>query len=728
MHSRSHGVRLQRPAQRPGRDLTPKCRAWGSAILPARPATNPSISLPREHITAKENCHASKRRVHVLGPPDALAPRRSRARRLSRVTWDEARALAGLDWDPVTTEVYAVTSINGDGTPYLEPIAGWKSIARSDTGAVLSINRDTYTVIDHGEMGEIVEAVLAQPNVKWETAGVLDGGRSVWCLALLDEPITLPGDDSATLPYLAITNRHDGTAACALRATAVRIVCANTFRAAELEGERTGTTFSFVHKTNWRDRISEARKAVTGAQAEMRRYAELARDLLAITVTPAQRELFITQFIPKPPDGLITDRVARNVDESRSALRLLFDTPTTSPVAGTAYGLVQAAGEYLDHVRTARSWETRLNRTLIRPEPLKHRALPSPGTSSPRPKTPVPGLGECHPPARPATTHPASRKAKERLGMSNATSPRPGRVVLDWRHARIGPPAPCVLCGQPAICRSPGKDAPCHKGCAEAWITVRASRPRRLAPGSSPGTRRNTGSVRRELPGHLPPAGLPRLRLRRHQHRRRGDRRRPDRNRAHLPVLRHRLAGGLHQRLDHCQTRFLNGEPAMTSTKTRGKRDDLYSLDKYIVKMHHSAAGTAWRWRTELIVLSGLGAAVYWLSRQIGMHWAPVVAGRRARHRLQPAVVAAVHHPPVLVRAGPPPVPPAVLGGPAAHPRRTAARGPVDPPHQGGRAAVRLVPGGHLRRRLHRRIPANWPPPATPAKRGSPATPHGPRS
>jgi phage/plasmid-like protein (TIGR03299 family) len=290
-------------------------------------------------------------------------------------SWDEARTLAGLDWDPVTTEVYAVTSVNGDGTPYLEPISGWKSIARSDTGAVLSINRDTYTVIDHDEMGEIVEAVLSQPNVQWETAGVLDGGRSVWCLALLDEPITLPGDASPTLPYLAITNRHDGTAACALRATAVRIVCANTFRAAELEGERTGTTFSFVHKTNWRDRISEARKAVTGAQAEMRRYADLARHLLAIPVTPAQRELFITQFIPKPPDGLITDRVARNVEESRKALRLLFDTPTTAPVADTAYGLVQAAGEYLDHVRTARSWETRLNRTLIRPEPLKHRAL-----------------------------------------------------------------------------------------------------------------------------------------------------------------------------------------------------------------------------------------------------------------------------------------------------------------------------------------------------------------
>ena len=41
----------------------------------------------------------------------------------------------------------------------------------------------------------------------------------------------------------------------------------------------------------------------------------------------------------------------------------------------------------------------------------------------------------------------------------------------------------------------------------------------------------------------------------------------------------------------------------MTSTKTRNsKRDnDLYSFDQLIVKVHRSAAGTAWRWRTELL-------------------------------------------------------------------------------------------------------------------------------
>jgi phage/plasmid-like protein (TIGR03299 family) len=293
-------------------------------------------------------------------------------------SWDEARSLAGLDWDPVPMPVYARTD-HPEGTPeYLptyEKVGGWQAVTRSDTGAVLSIRPDSYAIIDHGEMGAIVEAVLAQPGVKWETAGCLDGGKAVWCLAMLDEPVTLPGDSSVTMPYLGITNRHDGKAACAVRATAVRIVCANTFAAAELEGERTGTTYSFAHRKNWRDHIAEAREAVTGARRELAAYAELAADLLGVKITPGQRELFVRMFIPEPPETMITDRVARNIEAARDAVRGILASPTTEGIEGTAYGLVQAAGEYLDHVRRARTWETRLNRTLMRPEPLKARAL-----------------------------------------------------------------------------------------------------------------------------------------------------------------------------------------------------------------------------------------------------------------------------------------------------------------------------------------------------------------
>jgi hypothetical protein len=47
-------------------------------------------------------------------------------------------------------------------------------------------------------------------------------------------------------------------------------------------------------------------------------------------------------------------------------------------------------------------------------------------------------------------------------------------ILLDWRHGKIGPLAPCVLCGKPALCRSPIRDVPCHKSCAEAWIVAHA--------------------------------------------------------------------------------------------------------------------------------------------------------------------------------------------------------------------------------------------------------------
>jgi hypothetical protein len=67
--------------------------------------------------------------------------------------------------------------------------------------------------------------------------------------------------------------------------------------------------------------------------------------------------------------------------------------------------------------------------------------------------------------------------------MSHAISVPPARVVLDWRKGQVSSQAaPCVLCGRPALCRSPAKDVPCHKGCAEAWIRDHARTPEQLAP------------------------------------------------------------------------------------------------------------------------------------------------------------------------------------------------------------------------------------------------------
>jgi hypothetical protein len=79
--------------------------------------------------------------------------------------------------------------------------------------------------------------------------------------------------------------------------------------------------------------------------------------------------------------------------------------------------------------------------------------------------------------------------------MSHATSGMPARVVLDWRQASIGSLAPCVLCGIPTVCRSPVKDVPCHKGCAETWITAHA---------------RDASDLARLIRAHTPGRGGPR--------------------------------------------------------------------------------------------------------------------------------------------------------------------------------------------------------------------------
>jgi hypothetical protein len=63
----------------------------------------------------------------------------------------------------------------------------------------------------------------------------------------------------------------------------------------------------------------------------------------------------------------------------------------------------------------------------------------------------------------------------------------------------------------------------------------------------------------------------------------------------------------------------------MTTTR-RGSRADLYPLDNLFVSFHRSPAGTAWRWRTELITLGSVAAALLWLASQLhSITWASVV-------------------------------------------------------------------------------------------------------
>lgn len=63
------------------------------------------------------------------------------------------------------------------------------------------------------------------------------------------------------------------------------------------------------------------------------------------------------------------------------------------------------------------------------------------------------------------------------------------------------------------------------------------------------------------------------------------------------------------------------------TTTTRGgrnSRNNPYMFDEMFVSFHHSAAGTAWRWRTELTLLTSALAALWRLAILITLTWAAI--------------------------------------------------------------------------------------------------------
>lgn len=324
--------------------------------------------------------------------------------------WEDAREKAGLLWEPAIKPVYhlddrvlvcmacgaalnthhwtdctresvdaLVTPADIDGELLAKGIvedADHRLVVRDDTQAVLGTVSDQFALIEHSVMGQILEAMLGLPNVKFETAGSCKGGAMVWALAYLDEPYTVAGDNTETYPFVALLNSHDGSGACKVTRTQIRVVCWNTYQAASMQGDRSGLQFVFRHVGDVAGRIEDAKEALAGARSEAKEWDELAKELYEVPVSDKQFQRFLVDFIPEPPAEVVSTRVRNNIDRARKTFKYLYlDSLTTEAHRGTALGLLDASVEYLDHVRGSRNRDTLMGRTLLRPEPLKARAL-----------------------------------------------------------------------------------------------------------------------------------------------------------------------------------------------------------------------------------------------------------------------------------------------------------------------------------------------------------------
>ena len=312
------------------------------------------------NLTERDNMFTTRTPAwHGLGEVLEAHPTREQAQKIAH------------PWEPITAPIFTerpTVTEDGDLTTVMEEIESHRTVVRSDNSEVIGVVSNTYTPVKNSEMYDIAEAIEGESrgDVMYETGGSLKGGSKVWLLIRLRDPLIIGGDnETATIPYYALQNSHDGSGSFRGQATMTRIVCDNTAQVADLDARARGTEFVFRHTRNVKDRIEEAQAALAGWRESIETYRLLAEHLAAEPISRADARRFVEAFIPEPLESLVTDRVRNNIERSRETWMGFFNDQTTERVKDTRWGLVQASVEYLNHGRRANSQESLFKRSYL---------------------------------------------------------------------------------------------------------------------------------------------------------------------------------------------------------------------------------------------------------------------------------------------------------------------------------------------------------------------------
>jgi phage/plasmid-like protein (TIGR03299 family) len=294
-----------------------------------------------------------------------------------RVNGEEMLKRAGLDFIvrqadmevPCVVECDATSfdRMDENGRPCMikrTTVPSMKAIYRSDTGDILGVASDRYEIFQNSEMVALMDSMVADGSIVYETAGGLGRGEQVWVLANIpDLSFDIKGD--AMKQYMLITTSHNGSAALQIFPTAIRVVCQNTMRMAtqgrkdreEAHGKNTvNSGFSIKHTKSMPQmvaKVSDAFKTVIEANKFSR---ELYAALAEIPSTKEMKDEFFG-FIVDGNKAEASGRALARRDTKRAELNnmLLLPTNNTDASKGTAFGLLQAGVEFVDYFSGTRA-------------------------------------------------------------------------------------------------------------------------------------------------------------------------------------------------------------------------------------------------------------------------------------------------------------------------------------------------------------------------------------
>ena len=235
----------------------------------------------------------------------------------------------------------------------------------------LGVVGEDYTTVQNEQVADVLDKLVDESGAHFETAGSMRGGKSVFVTMKLPTGMKIAGTDDLDL-YLAATTSHDGTQALRVDATPVRIVCANTQRAAFAQ---TKGFYVFRHTSNVHSQISQAREAMGLMWKYLDAFQAEAEKMLNETLTMGAFEKVTDELWPLTDDA--TDQTKRNHRQRGAVLRYLIrDADTQAAIKGTRWAGYQAITEYVDHYAPAKDASTRASRAVTGPiAELKTRAF-----------------------------------------------------------------------------------------------------------------------------------------------------------------------------------------------------------------------------------------------------------------------------------------------------------------------------------------------------------------
>lgn len=222
-----------------------------------------------------------------------------------------------------------------------------------DSSDYLGIVSDSYNVVQPREVIEFFRDLVGAAGMELETAGTLFGGKKLWAMATLNEGATIADKRDTVKCNLLLSTSLDGSMATEAAWIATRVVCNNTLRLSQSEGD------AIRVKVNHRSTFNAAKvKAELGIeQAEsafertIRQMRELAEKRMRESdiVTQTAR-LFYPDYDSMPDDEKA--KVWRKKPVETVAAWTLNNETIGSEYDGTdrtAWQWLNSATQYIDH-------------------------------------------------------------------------------------------------------------------------------------------------------------------------------------------------------------------------------------------------------------------------------------------------------------------------------------------------------------------------------------------